>query len=219
MTKLSEFLTELSARISAAGVSGFWTDTQKTSWLNQAGERVCNYHYWKELEDALKTITKANQDYYDMPETLQEGSIYMLTVDGEEHKKKSWAEYQQYKTAESTDKIFAMHDGYYFVSPTPEEADLEIDIWGIKKWVKLVDAADESTLSSKFDEAIIKLALAICLKKEGEYNEANSEIAEVENPANPTVENSGGILARLIEQEDKGGKDGYIGQAKSSRWD
>jgi len=66
MTKLSEFLTELNNRIAAAKVSGFWTDAMKKEWINKAGERACGFRRWKVLELAKSTITKANQEYYDI---------------------------------------------------------------------------------------------------------------------------------------------------------
>jgi len=95
---------------------------------------------------------------------------------------------------------------------------LPIDIWGIKKWTKLVNNDDESILPSEFDEPIIKLALATCLQKERRYSEAAAEIAEIEMPANPRIEGSGGILARLAAREEDEGPKGYIGKAKSTRF-
>ncbi len=109
---------------------------------------------------------------------------------------------------------------FYFLNPTPVEADKTIDLWGIKKPVPLADwktAADDSVLPSEFDEAVIKLSLATALKKEKRYDEAAVEIAEVETPANPNVPGSGGILAKLADQEE--GKVGYIGRARSSKFE
>lgn len=210
--------TELDNRIASAKVSGFWSSAMKKQWINTAGERACNYHSWKALEYALKTITKADQEYYDYPDAFQENSIYYMEVDGEEYIGVSWDDYQNYKANESTDRVFASHDGFYFINPTPVVADLEIDIWGIRKWVKLVADADTTITPSELDEAIVKLALATCLQKERRYSEATAEIAEVETPANPRIPKSGGILARIAEQEEEGGPKGFIGTAQSSRF-
>lgn len=217
--QLSELLTELNNRISAAKVSGFWTDAQKKEWINKAGERICNFKNWKDLELAKSTTTKGDQEYYDYPSEFKPNSIYHLEVDGDEYDKKNWDEYQDYKAAESDAKIFTSHNGFYFISPTPEEADLSIDVWGYKRWVKLVANEDTPILPSEFDEAIIKLALATCLKKEGRYNEAQVEIAEVEAPANPRIEGSGGMLAKLAAREEDQAPKGYIGRARSSRFE
>jgi len=214
----SELLTELNNRIAAAKVSGFWTDAMKKEWINTAGQRICDFRRWKVLEKALKTITKANQEYYDYPEEFKADSIYYLEVDGKEYIKVSWDEYQKYKAEKSTDKIFTSHDGFYFINPVPTEANKEISIWGIKKWVKLVNDTDKPVLPSEFDEAIIKLALATCLQKERRYEEAAIERNEVEAPETPGVEGSGGILAKLGVREEMESHKGYIGKAKSTRW-
>lgn len=215
--QFSELLTELNNRIAAAKISGFWTDTMKKEWINQAGQRVCDFRHWKVLELAKYTTTKANQEYYDYPAEFKVNSIYQLQVDGKEYTKKTWTEYQAFKNTKSTEKIFASHDNFYFINPTPTEAGKEILIFGIKKWVKLVLDTDTPILPSEFDGAIVKIALAICLQKERRYNEAVAEINEVEAPASPNIPESGGILAKLSNREDEGNL-GFCGLAKSSRW-
>lgn len=220
MTILSEFLTGLNNRISAAEVSGFWTPEMKKEWINTAGERVCNFKRWQCLEYALKTVTKADGEYYDYPEDFQENSIFMLSIgeDTDEYILKSWDDYQAYRQAGSSEKIFANHNGYYFINPTPTGNSLVLSVWGIRKWEKLVGDTDETITPREMDEAIIKLALATCLQKERRYGEASAEIAEVELPANPRIENSGGILARLSARSEDEGTKGHIGRAKLSRW-
>ncbi len=218
--KLSEFLTELNNRISAAKISGFWNEAMKKQWLNNAGERVCNYYNWKALEYAKFTKTKVDGEYYDYPDEFQENSIYHLEVDSKKYTKiKKWSDYQACRINESTKKVFCSHNGFYFIGPTPSEADLVIDIWGIKKWKKLVDNNDEPVTPSELDESIVKLAFATCLQKARKRNGALDERREVEAPANPRIEGSGGILARMIAREEEEPAGGFIGQAKCSRWD
>lgn len=221
--KLSEFLTELNSRIAAAKVAGLWIDTQKEQWIYEAVVRVCNFKKrWRFLEIAKSTTTKKDHEYYDEPEDLKTNSIFAVKVDGKGYDRKSWNRYQEYKTAESTEKIFAVHNGFYFINPTPTEDNLTIDIWGVKKPVVLVTwkaAADDSVLPSEFDEPVIRLALASCLQKERRYSEAVAERVEVEAPKNPRIEGSGGLLARLVEQESEGDPVGYTGRAQSSRWE
>ena len=127
-------------------------------------------------------------------------------------------DYQAYKAAGSPDKIFASYNGFYFINPTPTEDGKEILIFGIQKWTKLVNDADELILPSEFDEAIIKLALAICLQKERRYDEAIAERTEVEGVGTPGEPGTGGLLWKLGEREVDEGPKGYIGRAKSTRW-
>lgn len=219
--KLSEFLTELNNRIAAAKVSGFWTDTAKEQWIYEAVVRVCNFRRWKGLELAKSTTTKANQEYYDYPSDFKTNSIYYMEVDGKEYDEKSWDDYQEDKAVKSSAKIFASHDGFYFINPTPTTAGLTIDIWGIKKPVALATwkaALNDSVLSEEFDESVIKLALATCLDKEGRKTEAVAERNDVEMPANPRIEGSGGLLAKLAAREEDEGSKGHIGRAKSTHF-
>lgn len=212
-----EFLTELNARIAAAKVAGLWTDTQKKAWINTAIQRVCDFRPWKFLELAKTTTTKEDQEYYDEPTDFKTNSIYYMEVDGEEYVKKNWERYQEYKAAESTEKIFAAHNGFYFINPTPTEAGKTVDIYGIRIATKLVNDNDRPITPSEFDESIIKLALVTCLQKERRYGEAAAERVEVEAPKNPRVEGSGGLLAKLAEREEDESVKGYVGRARSSR--
>lgn len=213
-----ELLTELNYRIAAAQVSGFWSDEMKKEWINRAGERICNFRRWQILELAKYTYTKKGRNYYEYPKDFKPNSIYYLEVDGAEYAEKTWDEFQKYKAAGSTEKIFASHNGFYFINPTPTEDNKEITIYGIRKWEKLVNNDDVPVLPSDFDEAIIKLALATCLQKEGRYNEAEAERAEVEAVGTPGEPGTGGILWKLAEQIEDKGQVGYIGRAESSRW-
>jgi hypothetical protein len=49
---LSELRTKLDDKIAASKTNGFYSNTQKISWINSAGSRVCNYRNWKTLEEA-----------------------------------------------------------------------------------------------------------------------------------------------------------------------
>jgi hypothetical protein len=201
---LNELLTELNNRISATAISGFWTASMKKEWINKAGERICNFKRWKFLEKAKWTYSTANREYYDYPDDFKANSIYYMEVDGKEYIEKSWDDYQAFKAAGSTDKIFANHNEFYFINPIPKVSGLEILIFGIRKWLKLTADTDKPILPSEFDEAIIKLALATALQKERRYSEATFEIGEVEG--------ANGILAKIAEREDEETK-GHIGKA------
>ena len=104
-----------------------------------------------------------------------------------------------------------MHDGFFFVNPVPEKADLEITVFGIKKPTKMTADSDEPDLPNEFSGVIVKLALATCLMKESRYQEANSEIMEVEHPIT-------GLLTRLAETQGEEKAQGFIGKARHVRW-
>lgn len=216
-TLLSALVTKLDNKIAASKTNGFYSTAQKEAWLNSAGERVCNYRAWKSLEDSKKTTTIEDHDYYDNPDEFQDDSIYDMEIDGDEYIKKDWDDFRDYVRNESEEKVFATHDGLYFINPIPDESNLELCLYGIKKWVTLA-SADASILPAKFDEAIVMLAFAECLDKKKEYSAAVVIRKQVEDPANPQIQGSGGLLARLGDREDDGSKSGSVGKATSTRF-
>lgn len=220
MSTLLQLRTDLDNRISAAKVSGFWTDAMKNEWLNQAGQRVCDFKRWKWLELAIETPTTADE-YYDYPTgefAFKQNSIFLIYIDGESYptnqtgrSRKTWAEYQKHKQSESDEKIFANHNGYYFLAPLPEVGKT-MSIYGLKKWVELTEDADSAVTPEEYDEAVVRIALATCLRKAKKYGEAKVELVEVLDP-------NIGILALLWAQENDEAAQGYGGNAQSSRWD
>lgn len=215
---LSDLRTKLNDKIAASATNGFFSQAQKDATINTGGERTCNYRKWKSLESAKTTVSVANQEYYDAPAQFQDDSVYSIYVDGEEYIKKDWDDFQDYRNNESDEKVFATHDGLIFINPIPDEDNLDVDMWGLLAWVKLSDAADESILPPKFDEAIIELAFAECQQKKGKIAAAIATRKQVEDPANPQVQGSGGLLARIGEREDDGGKSGSVGKATCTRF-
>jgi hypothetical protein len=220
MITLAEYRADLDSRISSSAVSGFWTDAMKDEWINQAGQRVFDYKPWKWLELALKTHTRDQKEYYDYPvgnNTFKSDSIFQITVDGEEYPssqsgraRQTWTEYQMAKQADSEQKIFASHNGFYFLHPIPED-DRELSVYGLRTWRKLEGDDDVSEAPAVFKEPIVRIALASCLRKAKKHNEAKTELVEVIDP-------QVGILAIMWEQENDRSAKGYVGEAQSSRW-
>jgi hypothetical protein len=226
MTK-QELLGDLNSRISAAKVTGFWTDEMKNLWINQAGQKVCDWSgapgqpfHWPFLELALETVTRDSKEYYDYPEAPNEfkkNSIYQIDIEGEEYPigqsgrvRVSWQHFQQAKQRGEADKIFTNHNGFYFLYKVPENGKT-MSLYGLKKWRPLVNDEDEPITPDEFDEAIVKLALATCLRKAKKYDEARAESAEVMDPAL-------GTLATMRASYEVEGPQGHGGTVQTSRW-
>lgn len=211
---------DLNERLSAAQVTGLWTDAAKDLWINQAGQRVCNFRKWKWLELALETQTRNNQEYYDYPEPplgFKKDSIYQIDIEGEEYpssqsgrKRIVWNRFQKEKQMESDTKTFTNHNGYLFLHPIPENGKI-MSIYGLKEWVPLQEETDTPVSPDYLDEAIVRVALATCLRKEGKHNEAQAELLDVFDPVT-------GLLEHIYKQEIDESPRGYIGTANSSRW-
>jgi len=210
-----ELQQDLDDRISAAKVTGFWSVDAKKEWLNQAGQRVCDFRPWEFLKTAKTITTMGEREYYDYPEEFKYNSIYNIKIEDEEYYseagryRKKWDDFQRYKNAGSIDKIFTNHNKWYFLCPVPEDGKT-MQLYGLRKWEKLIEDTDEPITPSEFDEAIVRTALASCLRKARRHDEANSHIAEIFSP-------EGGVLLNLWIQEQDEGPRGYAGTIKSTR--
>lgn len=219
---LGELREDLNSRISASINSGFWKDSEKNSWINQAGQRVCDFKRWKWLELALTTQTRDDREYYDYPvsdgHTFKNESIYQIKIEGEDYpwdiggrRRVNWDQFQKAKQMDSDEKIFANHNGFYFLHPIPPNGK-EISIYGLKTWRKLLTDDDVAiTPEEVYNEAIVRTALATALRKSKKYNEAKAELVEIFDP-------QVGVLALTFQQENDEAPKGYGGDALSSRW-
>jgi len=221
MTK-AELLQGLNDKISAAKVSGFWTETMKIQWLDDAGVTVCNFYRWPFLELALTKQTEEQREYYDYPGGIyrfKPNSIYYLAIEGESYpagqagrRRVNWEQFQEKKQEASDDLVFTNHNGFYFLYGIPEDGKT-MSLIGLKGWKKLEDQTDEDEpiTPMEFDEAIIRIALASCLRKAKKYAEAKAELSEVLDPQI-------GVLAQIKGQTEVEGPQGEGGTAKTSRW-
>ena len=213
-TTLSEYREALEERMSQVEITEFYSDAMKDRWINEAGRRVCNFHPWAWLNHALRLESEANAEYYAYPSRFKKNSIYRVTEDEgedeEEHLVVNFDLYKSHKENETEVKVASQLGDQWFIYPIPEAGTM-LGIYGQLKWVELSGDSDEAIVPSSHDEAIIKMALASALRKERRYNEANSEVAEVEGQS--------GILTRFIEGEKDQKPKGYMGRIRSSRWD
>jgi len=221
MTK-AELLQGLDDKISAAKVSGFWTTAMKIQWLDDAGVTVCNFYRWPFLELALTRQTEDQREYYDYPGgavRFKPNSIYFLSIEGETYpagqagrRRVNWEQFQEMKQQGDGNLVFTNHNGFYFLCDIPEDGKT-MSLIGLKGWKKLADQTDddEPITPMEFDEAIIRIALAACLRKAKKYAEAKAELSEVLDPQI-------GVLAQIKGQTEVEGPQGEGGTAKTSRW-
>lgn len=221
MTK-AELLQDLNDRISAASVSGFWTDDMKIAWLDAAGQRVCDFYRWPFLELALEKTTLDEREYYDYPDGIvrfKPNSIYQIDVEDESYalnvqgrRRVNWQQYQKKKQEDDTELVFTNHNGFFFLHPTPEDGKV-MSLYGLKAWQKLSGLGDddEPITPPEFDEAIVRLALATALRKAKKMQDARTETVEVMDP-------QVGVLANLKAALEDEGPKGFGGNAQSSRF-
>lgn len=221
MTK-AELLQDLDDRISAASVSGFWTPAMKIAWLDAAGKTVCGFHRWNFLELALEKVTVDQREYYDYPGGVvrfKPSSIYQIDIEDEEYpegqagrRRVNWQQFQERKQEQNPDPCFTNHNGQFHLYPVPIDGKV-MSLYGLKGWKLLSGLTDddEPITPEEFDESIVRIALAACLRKAKKYAEAKAELLEV---LDPTI----GLLAQIKMQTDVEDAKGEGGTAKSSRW-
>lgn len=150
--------------------------------INRAYRKSTGLFRWSELEDAKKTSTIANQEYYDFPQNWQADSIYRLEVDDEQYGEAidgSPLSYQDYLTwrrddanSNSTDKKWAVQWRRFFIYPVPTTTGSNnITVWGQRVPDALASDGDVTIFSYSLpecNEAVVLEAGAILKAKGGE---------------------------------------------------
>lgn len=148
--------------------------------INRAYRRAAGLFAWPETEDAQKTVTQVNQEYYDYPDNWRPDTAWKLTISGEDYgdplEFKDYLYEKENEIPSGADLLWANQWRRVFIYPTPTVADLEITIWGQKIVDKLVEDADLTIFSYAMPEcndAIILEAGAI-LREKGEDKETTA---------------------------------------------
>lgn len=193
--------------MSAAKTTGFWSDADKKRWINKSIIRACNFSKWNFLNHHSTQLTEKDGEAYFNPFDYKPGGMMFLKVDGKEYAKASVENYQSGNHV--WERVFCILGDQYLVKPTPTEDGKLIDIYYRRRPVPLVNDTDEPITPEEMEEAIVKLALGICLKKEpNRSNDADKQVLEAT-----------AILQQIKDRQDEeGGEAGFTGQATSSRF-
>ena len=193
--------------MSAAKTTGFWSEADKKRWINKSIVRACNFAKWNFLSHHSTQMTEKDIEAYFLPFDYKPGGMMFIKVDGQEHAKTNVENYQSGKHV--WEMVFCILGDQYLVKPTPLEDGKLIDIYYHRRPVPLVNDTDEPITPEEMEEAIIKLALGICLKKEpNRGTDADKQILEAT-----------AILQQIKDRQDEeGGEAGFTGQATSSRF-
>lgn len=205
--QLQEFLQDLNARLSAAKATGLWSDADKKRWINKAIIRACNFAKWNFLNHHSTQLTEKDRESYFVPFDYRLGGMMFIKVDGKEYAKVRIENYQSGNYV--WDFVFCILGDQYLLKPAPIEDGKIIDIYYRRRPVPLVNDTDEPITPEEMDEPIVKLSLAICLKKiPGRSGEGDKEILEATALLQQTKD----------RQDEEGGESGFVGQATSTRF-
>jgi len=194
MELLSDIVVAVQDDLSVDDNSTLYPQATIKRAINRAYRKAGGLFPWPELQDAKKTVTQVNQEYYDYPQTWRSNSIWKLTVtptgDDEERYGEdpdgsplSFDDYLNWKEdyPDSTDKRWSNQWRRYFIWPVPTVATSTITVWGFKNVVALSDDSDTTVFSystPENNEAIELEAVAI-LKSKGD-NEKSAQFKSAE---------------------------------------
>lgn len=147
--------------------------------VNRSYRKAGGLFLWPMLEDAQKTSTEINQEYYDYPQNWRPNTIWRVEIDGQmwgedpDGSPLTFNDYLIFKQQEPTsvEKKWSNQWLRYFISPTPtSNGNLNMSIFGYQNVTPMVNDEDVTIFSyvlPECNEAIVLEAVAI-LKNKGE---------------------------------------------------
>ena len=158
--------------------------------INRAYRKVGALFPWPELQDAKKTSTQANQEYYDYPQNWRSNSVWKVVIDdvryGEDPDGSplSFDDYLNWKEdyPDSTEKKWSNQWRRFFVWPVPTTAGTNnIHVWGIKVVSTLSADADTTVFSYSTPEANEAIELeAVAILKSKSDNDKSAQFKSEE---------------------------------------
>lgn len=195
METFSDLIQAIQDDLTVGDESSLYTPTLIKRAINRAYIKVSALYPWPELQDAKKTSTQANQEYYDYPRNWRSNSVWKLSIidsDGNEVRygedpdgsPLSFDDYLNWKedNPDATDKKWTNQWRRFFIWPIPTaQGNNNIVVWGIKVPTALSADADTTVFTYSMpegNEAIVLEAVAI-LKSKGE-NDKTAQFKSLE---------------------------------------
>ncbi len=161
-----------------------FNDTDLAVFIQQAVIKAWDYKPW-DFTEGSKTGTTLDTEYYDYPQDMQTGSIYLLRVNSEEYKKILFQDYlkfsEDYPTA--TNRIWSEQKRFIFINQNAYTVGESFDLFGKLMPPVLSGASDLLPFSPDSDnyehsgnEAIVLLAYGEALDSEKKKNPQQAEI-------------------------------------------
>jgi hypothetical protein len=111
--------------------NGLFTDTDLGAWIQLGVIDAWDYKPWP-FTQKTKTATTISTDYYDHPQDIMNGSIYLLKVAGKEYKKLLIEDYLKYleDLPNATDRIWSENETYIFINKNAYTVGDTFDLYG-----------------------------------------------------------------------------------------
>lgn len=175
MDLFSELITAVQSDLTIGNESTLYPLSTVKLAINRAYRKAGGLYRWAETEDAKKTSTEADQEYYDYPQNWRPDSIWKLKIDGIDYGDpiafKDYLYEKENDIPSGLDYLWSNQWRRFFVYPTPTaNGSNNICVWGIKVVDALAEDADVTIWSYSMpecNEAVVLEAVAI-LKNKGE---------------------------------------------------
>jgi hypothetical protein len=174
MDLFSELITAVQSDMTIGNESTLFPLATVKLALNRSYRRAGALFRWPETEDAKKTSTVIDQEYYDYPDTWRPDSIWKLKVDGVDYGDP--LDYKDYLYEQENDNpsgltyMWATQWRRFFIDPVPTtNGSNNICVWGQKSVPTLVNDSDLTIFSysmAECNDAIVLEAVSI-LKSKG----------------------------------------------------
>lgn len=186
---LLEAKTALCARLnidySKIAQNELFSDSDLSDLIQSAVQTAWAYRLWDFTTDALK-FHYVSGSYFDYPNTFEDRSIWLLTVEDEEWAKTKFKDYKRYlkNNPDATDEIWSEFKRQYHLNTNALTAGDEICVYGKLRAPTLSAAGDLLPFSPENDNdensgnrAIIDFAYAEALAsdKKKAYGQAETE--------------------------------------------
>lgn len=175
MDKFSDLITAVQSDLTVDSTSPLYSPDVIKLAINRAYRKAGALYRWPETDDAKKTSTIANQEYYDYPDNWRPNTIWKLTVDGTDYGQplvfRDYLYEKENSIPSGKSNLWANQRTRFFIYPTPTTSgSFNISVWGQKVVDKLVNDSDTTIFSyamPECNEAVVLEAVAI-LKSKGD---------------------------------------------------
>jgi len=189
MDTLLQMRQAVQSALNSGSESSFFTDTVVDGAINTAYRKAGGLFPWAELEDALKTSTEEDHEYYEYPVNWRPDSIWKLEVNGRDMGDplvfKDYLHETENNFPNGVKSIWSSQWRRFFirldgVAPTTN-GNNNISIWGIKTVETLTLDTDTTIFSYSLPEcndALVLEATAIMRAKSEEERRSEFKSAE-----------------------------------------
>lgn len=189
MDLFSELIEAVQSDLTIGNESSLYPLATVKLAINRSYRKAGALFRWPETEDAQKTSTQINQEYYDYPINWRPDSVWKLTVDDEDYGDplafKDYLYEKEEDIPSGLTKMWANQHRRYFIYPTPTTAgDYNISVWGQMVVSTLVNDSDYTIWSYSMpecNEAVVLEAVAILKNKgdsedKGQFRSAEAKV-------------------------------------------